>query len=118
MNDPTVDGCTTIPQLFRKQCLARGNATAMREKDFGIWRSISWAEYGDRARRVGVALSYAAMLAIVAFAIFLLIKQVNRFRLTDLIKEKKDEERKKDNNQKNKDDKKTKRKKNNKSTNE
>jgi long-chain acyl-CoA synthetase len=56
MNDPTVDGCTTIPQLFRKQCLARGSATAMREKDFGIWKSVSWAQFGERARRVGIAL--------------------------------------------------------------
>lgn len=51
-----VDGCTTIAQLFWKKVGERGDATSMREKDFGIWRSISWASYGERARRVGVAL--------------------------------------------------------------
>ena len=51
-----VDGCTTIPALFWKKSRERGDATAMREKDFGIWRSISWAQYGERARRVGIAL--------------------------------------------------------------
>ena len=51
-----VDGCTTLAQLFWKKVGVRGDATSMREKDFGIWRSISWASYGERARRVGVAL--------------------------------------------------------------
>lgn len=51
-----VDGCTTLAQLFWKKVGERGDATSMREKDFGIWRSISWASYGERARRVGVAL--------------------------------------------------------------
>lgn len=51
-----VDGCTTLAQLFWKKVGERGDATSMREKDFGIWRSTSWASYGERARRVGVAL--------------------------------------------------------------
>lgn len=57
-SDPVieVDGCTTLTQLFWKKVAERGDATSMREKDFGIWRSISWASYGERARRVGVAL--------------------------------------------------------------
>lgn len=56
-----VDGCTTIPALFWKKVGERGDAIAMREKDFGIWRSVSWAEYGDRARRVGIALRRLGM---------------------------------------------------------
>ena len=28
----------------------------MREKDLGIWRAISWREYGERARAVGMGL--------------------------------------------------------------
>ena len=28
----------------------------MREKDLGIWRGISWREYGDQAKRVGLGL--------------------------------------------------------------
>lgn len=49
----------------------------------------------DEAKRAGAAvLPYGSFLQavvdflIVAFAIFLLIKQVNRFRLTDLVKDK------------------------------
>ncbi len=52
----TVDGCTTVAALFLKKTRERGDAIAMREKDFGIWRSITWAQYGERARRVGIAL--------------------------------------------------------------
>ena len=29
----------------------------MREKDLGIWQSISWREYGDKAKYVGLALN-------------------------------------------------------------
>lgn len=57
-NPPTVliDGCDTFAKLFRQNCLARGNTIAMREKELGIWRAYSWADYYDRARQVGVAL--------------------------------------------------------------
>ena len=55
----------------------------------------------EEAKRVGAAvLPYGSFLQavvdflIVAFAIFLLIKQANRFRLTDLIDEKNDAEKK------------------------
>jgi len=28
----------------------------MREKDLGVWRSVTWRQYGERARRVGLGL--------------------------------------------------------------
>jgi long-chain acyl-CoA synthetase len=34
----------------------RGDRPALREKDLGIWRAISWRQYGERARRVGLGL--------------------------------------------------------------
>jgi long-chain acyl-CoA synthetase len=34
----------------------RGDRVAMREKHLGIWRGISWRDYGERARRVGLGL--------------------------------------------------------------
>jgi long-chain acyl-CoA synthetase len=52
----TVHGQATIPGLFRHAVRERGERTAMREKQLGIWRSISWREYGERARRVGLGL--------------------------------------------------------------
>ena len=52
----TVHGQDTLPRLFRHVVRERGDRVAMREKDLGIWRGISWREYGQRARRVGMGL--------------------------------------------------------------
>ncbi len=46
----------TVPTMFWRQVLTRGPQVAMREKDFGIWQSISWSEFGERARHVGLGL--------------------------------------------------------------
>jgi long-chain acyl-CoA synthetase len=52
----TVHGQDTLPRLFRHVVRERGDRVAMREKDLGIWRAISWREYGERARHVGLGL--------------------------------------------------------------
>ena len=52
----TVHGQDTLPRLFRHVVRERGDRVAMREKDLGIWRGISWREYGQRARRVSMGL--------------------------------------------------------------
>ena len=52
----TLDGCTTVPQLFYKRVTENAAKTAIREKDFGIWNEYSWGEYGDMARLVGLGL--------------------------------------------------------------
>src|SRR5262245_12760040 len=52
----TVHGQDTLPKLFRHVVAERGDKVAMREKDLGIWRAISWREYGERARHVGLGL--------------------------------------------------------------
>jgi long-chain acyl-CoA synthetase len=52
----TVHGQDTLPRLFRHVVRERGDRVAMREKHLGIWRGISWREYGLRARRVGLGL--------------------------------------------------------------
>src|SRR5215475_7590028 len=51
-----VHGQDTLPKLFCHVVAERGDKPAMREKDLGIWRAISWREYGLRARRVGLGL--------------------------------------------------------------
>lgn len=51
-----IDGCDTLPKLFRQNCKKFGAKTAIREKDFGIWEAFSWLDYYDQARRVGCAL--------------------------------------------------------------
>jgi long-chain acyl-CoA synthetase len=52
----TVHGQDTLPRLFRHVVRERGDRVAMREKHLGIWRAISWREYGERARQVGLGL--------------------------------------------------------------
>ena len=52
----TVEGCTTLPQLFRKRCTELSDQIAMREKDFGIWNSYSWTDYYEAAQQLGAAM--------------------------------------------------------------
>ena len=52
-----VDGCSTMPTLFRKKAQQRGDKVAMREKEFGIWKSYSWLDYLQRARAVAMGLA-------------------------------------------------------------
>lgn len=52
-----VDGCTTVPALFRQRCQELGPRTAHREKDLGIWKSYSWADYWDAAAKIGAAMT-------------------------------------------------------------
>ena len=52
----TVHEQTTLPRLFRHVVKERGDKVAMREKHLGIWRAISWRDYGDRAKHVGLGL--------------------------------------------------------------
>jgi long-chain acyl-CoA synthetase len=53
----TVHGEDTLPRLFRRVVRERGDKVAMREKHLGIWRSISWWQYGERARHIGLGLA-------------------------------------------------------------
>ena len=52
----TVFGQDTLPRLFRHVVRERGSRVAMREKDLGIWRAVSWQQYGQRAKHVGLGL--------------------------------------------------------------
>jgi len=52
----TVHGQTTLPSLFRRVVGERVDAVAMREKHLGIWRAVTWRQYGERARRAGLGL--------------------------------------------------------------
>src|SRR5205823_4330635 len=56
LSGPTVHGQDTLPRLFRHVVQQRGDAVAMREKDLGVWRAVTWRDYGERARRVGLGL--------------------------------------------------------------
>ncbi len=51
-----LDGCDTIPKLFKARVEELGDRTAMREKDLGVWHSYSWRYYYDHARLLGLGL--------------------------------------------------------------
>jgi long-chain acyl-CoA synthetase len=51
------DGHATLPGLFRHRVAEMGERVAMREKEFGIWKPISWKEYGRCARAIGMGLA-------------------------------------------------------------
>jgi long-chain acyl-CoA synthetase len=52
----SIEGCRTVPQLFLKKSIERGERIAMREKDFGIWQSYSWDDYREMALAVANGL--------------------------------------------------------------
>ncbi|NOX39940.1 MAG: long-chain fatty acid--CoA ligase [Alphaproteobacteria bacterium] len=51
-----VDGCDTTVKLFAARCAELGPRTAHREKDLGIWKSYSWADYWNHAKWIGLGL--------------------------------------------------------------
>jgi long-chain acyl-CoA synthetase len=46
----------TIPTVFWRGVTARGDDVILRQKDFGIWQSLTWKEFGQIAREVGMGL--------------------------------------------------------------
>ena len=52
----TVHGQATLPTLFREVVRQRGDTVAMREKELGIWRAITWRQYGENVRHAGLGL--------------------------------------------------------------
>ncbi|NMK44667.1 AMP-binding protein [Achromobacter sp. Bel] len=46
----------TLPQMLREQARRQPSAIAIRQKDFGIWKPLTWADYWQRACRVGLGL--------------------------------------------------------------
>ncbi len=47
----------TLPQMLREQARLRTGQVALRQKDFGIWHPLSWADYERRAMHVGLGLA-------------------------------------------------------------
>lgn len=56
MAAPPPPEVNTIPRLFWHRVGEWGDRTALREKDFGVWKSISWKTYGEKARQAGLGL--------------------------------------------------------------
>jgi len=46
----------TLPKLLVRNAAAHGDEVALREKEFGIWRAITWGEYAARTRAIALGL--------------------------------------------------------------
>jgi long-chain acyl-CoA synthetase len=51
----------TLPKLLRRNARAVPREVALREKEFGIWRSITWAEYEARTRAFALGLRHLGL---------------------------------------------------------
>ncbi|HEV8354936.1 MAG TPA: AMP-binding protein [bacterium] len=52
----TARGYDTLPKLLRRNADTFGDRVAFREKDLGIWQSITWREYFAQTRAFGLGL--------------------------------------------------------------
>jgi long-chain acyl-CoA synthetase len=50
------DAVETVPKMFWSGVTARGTQVILRQKQFGIWQSVSWTEFGRVAREIGMGL--------------------------------------------------------------
>ncbi|WP_151633501.1 AMP-dependent synthetase/ligase [Noviherbaspirillum aerium] len=55
----SIDLTKTQPQMLREHARLRPHSVAIRQKEYGIWRPLSWSGYYRRARHVG--LGYRAL---------------------------------------------------------
>ena len=46
----------TLPQMLRERARTDGQRIAIRQKDFGIWKPLTWAAYHERAGHFGLGL--------------------------------------------------------------
>ena len=53
---PTAAPPATVPALFFARAESRGDALALRRKERGVWRRVSWSQYALEVRRVATAL--------------------------------------------------------------
>jgi long-chain acyl-CoA synthetase len=60
-HDMVASGTNTVAKMFWTVVRERGAKVAMTHKEHGIWKSISWTEYGGMARRAGLGLCALGM---------------------------------------------------------
>jgi long-chain acyl-CoA synthetase len=46
----------TMPQALKRRAELHGDALALREKDMGVWRRVTWTRYFQTARRFAIGL--------------------------------------------------------------
>ena len=60
MRDDTLD---TLPKLLAHNAAGHGGEIALREKRFGIWRSLTWADYQERTRAIALGMRRLGIVA-------------------------------------------------------
>jgi long-chain acyl-CoA synthetase len=55
LEDAVVPG-DTLPVMFFNAVAQRGEKIALRQKELGIWRSVTWREFGEAVGEVGLGL--------------------------------------------------------------
>ncbi|KAB2906742.1 MAG: long-chain fatty acid--CoA ligase [Burkholderiaceae bacterium] len=53
----------TLPQMLRERARSDAQRVAIRQKDFGIWKPFTWAQYYDRASHFGQGLAALGLSA-------------------------------------------------------
>ncbi len=56
-HDAVTATATTLPALMRRNAATIGARPAVREKDRGIWRTFTWAQYYDEVRDFALGLA-------------------------------------------------------------
>lgn len=51
-----LEGCDTPQKLWRRRCEQWASQPALRHKRKGLWHTVSWRDYYEQARAVGLAL--------------------------------------------------------------
>ena len=51
----------TLPQMLREQARHRSDLVAIRQKEHGIWKPLTWSAYFQRAQHVGLGLRAAGL---------------------------------------------------------
>jgi len=53
----------TLPQMLRQRALQDAQRVAIRQKDFGIWKPFTWAQYYERAAHFGQGMRQLGLQA-------------------------------------------------------
>ena len=57
MEEKEAVAMNTVPKMFWHGVQTRGSKTIFRQKNFGIWQSVTWDELGRAAREIGMGLA-------------------------------------------------------------
>ena len=61
LTEAHMEDCDTVTSLFLKRVEEVPDRVALREKEFGLWRSVTWREYGEQVRLCGLGLMALGM---------------------------------------------------------